>query len=144
MKMSSLPSSQRLRRGRSFQPRLEALEARTALSTLTVVSGADSGPGSLRDAVASAASGDTIVFDASLRGATIGLTSGELNVTKNLTILGLGAGRLTIDGGASSRLFEVGPGVSLSLSGLTLADGQADVGGGVFNAGSLTLDHVTL
>src|SRR5262249_23801254 len=94
-------------------------------------------------AVTGAAPGDTIVFDPHLRGATIALTSGELSVTRNLTIVGLGAGRLTIDGGASSRLFEVGPGVSLSLSGLTLADGQADVGGGVFNAGSLTLDHVT-
>src|SRR5262245_45081905 len=120
MKTPSLPSSVRSRRGRSFRPRLEVLEARTVLSTLTVF---DAGPGSLRAAVASATPGDTIVFASQLAGSTITLTSGELAVTTNLNVVGPGAARLTIDGNTSNRLFEVSAGVSLSLSGLTLANG---------------------
>src|SRR6478735_307667 len=45
-----------------FRPRLEILEDRTALSTLTVLNNHDSGAGSLRDTIAHAKDGDTIVF----------------------------------------------------------------------------------
>jgi hypothetical protein len=51
-----------------YRPRLETLEDRCLPSTLTVSSTADSGPGSLRDTLAAAQSGDTIVFDRSLDG----------------------------------------------------------------------------
>src|SRR5262249_21154357 len=51
------------RLGRSFVPRLELLEDRTVLSTLTVTNPADSGDGSLRAVIATAQSGDQIVFD---------------------------------------------------------------------------------
>ena len=65
---------------RAFLPRIEALEERTLLSTLTVVNTADSGPGSLRATIAGAAAGDTIVFNHALAGQTITLTSGELTI----------------------------------------------------------------
>ena len=55
----------------SFRPRLEALEDRFCLSTLTVVNNADSGNGSLRAAIANAQNGDTINFGKSLDGQTI-------------------------------------------------------------------------
>src|SRR5215831_15249170 len=71
---------------RSFLPRLEMLEDRTVPSTLTVTSPADSGDGSLRAMIAAAQSGDQIVFDASLRGQTITLTSGELAISKSLDV----------------------------------------------------------
>ena len=45
-------------------------------ATLTVTTTADSGPGSLRAAIAAASDGDTIQFDAALNGQTITLTSG--------------------------------------------------------------------
>jgi hypothetical protein len=60
---------------------LEALEERSLPSTFTVLNVNDSGAGSLRAAVASAAADggpDTIVFDPSLSRQTISLTSGEL------------------------------------------------------------------
>src|SRR5262245_27763170 len=74
---------QRIQRGRAaerlrFVPRLEALEDRTLLSTLTVLNTADSGAGSLREAIATANSGDTIDFAHKLSGKTIVLTSGQL------------------------------------------------------------------
>lgn len=71
-----LPRSGRCssRKRRSFVPRIEILEARTVLSTLTVLNNLDNGAGSLRDAIALADHGDTIVFDAGLGGQTITLT----------------------------------------------------------------------
>jgi hypothetical protein len=51
-------------------------------STLLVTSPADSGPGSLRAVIVAAQSGDQIVFDQSLSGQTITLTSGPLAITQ--------------------------------------------------------------
>src|SRR6516225_3286050 len=69
-----------------FRPRIEILEQRTVLSTWTVTSPADSGDGSLRAMIAAAQDGDQIVFDDSLHGQTIRLTSGQLALTKSLDI----------------------------------------------------------
>src|SRR6516164_10603811 len=51
-----------------FRPRLEGLEERTVLSTLTVLNTLDKGAGSLRDTITSAKSGDRIVFSPSFDG----------------------------------------------------------------------------
>jgi len=90
----------------------------------------DSGPGSLRDALAIANDGDTINFDSSLNGETITLTSGELNVDKDVTISGPGANNLAVDGNAQSGVFYVNPGNTITISGLTVANGY---GGGINN-----------
>src|SRR6516225_7876229 len=66
----------RQKRPARVRPVLELLEDRTVLSTLTVLNALDSGAGSLRDAIKAARSGDTILFDSSLSGQTITLTSG--------------------------------------------------------------------
>ena len=63
---------------RSSVPQLIPLEDRTVLSVLMVLNNADSGAGSLRDTIAAAQSGDTIVFDPSLAYETITLSSGPL------------------------------------------------------------------
>jgi hypothetical protein len=129
----------------SFAPRLEALEDRTALSTLTVLNNSDSGTGSLRAVIASASSGDQIVFDPALNGQTITLASGELLLNKDLTITGPGAGLLTVSGNNASRVFEVASGVTDSISGLALSHGRAaPTGGGILNAGTLTLSNATV
>ena len=60
----------------------------------------DSGPGSLRQAVADDSFGDEpIVFSPALSGRTITLTSGPIEIGHNLTISGPGASLLTLDGG---------------------------------------------
>src|SRR6516162_9725643 len=128
---------------RWFLPRLEILEDRTVLSTWAVTSPADSGDGSLRAMIAAAQSGDQIVFDPSLQGQTIMLTSGQLAITKSLDIEGPGADLLAVSGNHASRVFVISGGVTVTLAGLTITAGLAvgaDGGGGILNVGStLTL-----
>src|SRR2546421_145197 len=112
----------------------------------------DSGAGSLRDAIINACSGDTISFDTSAGHvmSPITLTSGELLIDKSLTIQGPGAGTLTISGNNSSRVFEISLNQTANLSGLTIANGQVagsngtNKGGGILNAGNLTIDSCTI
>src|SRR5207248_2999642 len=94
---------------RGFVPRLEVLEGRTLPSTFTVLNLADSGAGSLRDAILAAEANpgpDMIAFAKGVQGA-ITLMSGEFLITSDLTINGPGANRLTINGNDSSRIFDV-------------------------------------
>jgi hypothetical protein len=109
--------------GRPFRPRLESLEDRTALSTLTVLNDLDRGAGSLRDAIAGAKSGDTIVFAPGLNGQTITLTSGALAINKSVDIEGPGAGLLAVSGNNSFRVFDVSQGLTVTIAGLTVTRG---------------------
>ena len=129
-----------------FRPQLEALGDRLVPSTLTVTNNLDSGPGSLRADIAAAQSGDTIVFDPSLNGQTIALTSGVLDINKNLTIQGPGAGQLAISGNHTSQVFKVEAAVQATLSGLTISNGSSttSAGGGIDNFGNLTISACTV
>jgi parallel beta-helix repeat protein len=131
---------------------LEMLENRWVPSTLTVKNTNDSGPDSLRAVIAAAHTGDTINFSNATASETvnfydgkvhtIALTSGELLVSRNITIAGAGADKLTISGSHLSRVFEVASSTrSVVLSGLTITGGLAQFanGGGVLNHGSLTV-----
>jgi hypothetical protein len=126
-------------------PRLEHLEDRTVLSTLTVTNPADSGDGSLRAAIAVAQSGDQIVFDTSLKGQAITLTSGPLAITQSLDIEGPGADKLVLSANHASRIFALSGGVTVTIAGLTITEGMFtgnDGGGAIVNAGSsLTLTN---
>src|SRR5262245_6101625 len=128
-------------------PRLEDLECRTLPSTLTVLDLADSGPGSLRQAVLDANANpgaDVIDFAPELSG-TIVLTGGQPSITDDLQIDGPGADRLAISGNDSSRVLQIAGGVTVGMDDLTITDGRADRGGAIRNAGgSLTLTRVVL
>jgi hypothetical protein len=98
--------------------------------TITVTNLDDDGPGSLRQAIDDADPGDTIEFAAGLTG-TITLTTGELDIREDLTINGPGADRLTVSGNHDSRVFDIFD-VDVTITGLTIADGDAGVGGGIY------------
>src|SRR5262249_38360267 len=102
----------------------------------------DDGVGSLRDAIETAASGDTIIFSVSLP-ATITL-SNTLIIGINLTITGPGSSNLAISGGKAVRVFSISSGVTVLLSGITIKDGSSDGGGGIYNNGTLTIANSTL
>src|SRR6266496_3534151 len=109
-------------------------------ATITVINTSDSGAGSLRQAISDSSSGDTINFDSSLNGQTITLTSDELFINKNLTITGPGANLLAINGNTANRVFDIGSGITVTISGLTITNGNAGYeGGGIYNQGTLTI-----
>jgi beta-glucanase (GH16 family) len=114
-------------------------------TALTVTTLADSGPGSLREAVGLIAPDGEIIFDPSLAGGIISLTSGQLLVNRNMTIDGSAAPGLTVSGSNLSRVFQITAGSTAGFNDLTIADGAgAPWGGGILNYGTLNLDYVTV
>jgi len=99
----------------------------TQAATITVINTNDSGAGSLRQALADAYNGDTIDFGVT---GTITLTTGELLVDKNVTIEGPGAASLAVNGNATSRVFQIGSGKTVTISGLTITNGRVSGGSG--------------
>jgi hypothetical protein len=127
---------------------VERLEDRTVPSTFMVGNLSDSGAGSLRQAILDAngnPGADLIRFAPAARDGTIALAGGQLSITDDLTIDGPGAGRLAVSGNDASRVFQISSGVAVSIDGLTVTHGMAvGRGGGILNAGTLTLSHAVL
>ena len=126
---------------------VERLEDRALPSTFTVLDLADSGAGSLRQAVLDANANpghDVIQFAPGLQG-TIALTSGQLAITDDLEIDGPGADRLAVSGSDASRVFKINSSVPVTIDGLTITHGRAvGAGGGILNAGALTISNAIL
>jgi CSLREA domain-containing protein len=128
------------------------MEDRTLLSSFVVSNTGDSGPGSLRQAIAGANAqqgANVITFDptAFATPQTIALSSGQLelsNTSGTETITGPAAG-VTVSGGGASRVFQVDSGVTASISGLTVTGGgNASSGGGLSNLGTTMLTNCTI
>ncbi len=118
------------------------------------------GPNSLAEALATDDDGSTITFASNLTGINLAgqdvtvdpsgdgsysesfYYNGPLSITRNVTIVGPSGGRLTIDAGLRSRIFAVSPGVTASISNLTLSNGEEEQGGAILNSGNLTLDNI--
>jgi hypothetical protein len=113
-------------------------------ATYTVSNLNDSGPGSLRQAINDAngtLGTSTINFSVS---GTIPVTSGELNIISSLKISGPGSGSLTVSGNNTSRIFNVNAN-HVTISGITIQNGSTgSSGGGINNAGSLTVRDCTI
>ncbi|MGC3990604.1 MAG: hypothetical protein QM796_13175 [Chthoniobacteraceae bacterium] len=116
---------------------LELLEGRIAPSTVIVTNLNDSGAGSLRAAIAGSHNGDVIDFKTGL--------SGLIHVKSNLLIkdsLSInGGGRITLDGGGSTQLFNISNNEtsSVGLMGLTFRNGYGADGGAIYATGSLSI-----
>lgn len=109
---------------------------------------ADSGPGSLRYAIAHAPNGSTITFTPAASG-TLTLTSGEILINKDLNITKGSAtvGGLWIVSNISSRLFTISPGAAVSIGYLMLSTGNPGPtanGGLILNEGDLTIHNCLL
>jgi hypothetical protein len=151
---------------RRFQPGLQRLEDRAVLSTFRINTTLDTvavdlkkgkdttGHISLRSAIqaADARGGSNTII---LPGGTFTLTiagagedagaSGDLDITRNLTIKGKGSGSTIIDGNNLDRVFQVLSG-KVSISNLTIQHGRAlGTGGGILNSGgTVTLSSVAI
>jgi hypothetical protein len=77
--------------------------------------------GTLREVLTEQATdGDTIV----LNSGQYDLTLGELEVNASVTIVGPGADMVAVDGNHNSRVFYISPGHTVSISGLTIRNGN--------------------
>src|SRR5262245_43628794 len=110
-----------------------ATPSKASPCTNTLPATQDSGPGSLRYALANATNSHTITFCPGVTG-TIKLTSGQLAISNGVTIVGPGANVLALDGNGSNRVFYVSSSLPVSISGLTITNGYAtDTAGGIDN-----------
>jgi len=117
----------------------------SGLTPNVVTNTADDGCGSLREQIANATNGSTITFNSSLMNQTITLTSGEIDISKNLTLQGPGMLNLNISGNNTSRIFHLFQGNNFNITGLTLKDASAPTdGGAIFAEGILTLQYISL
>jgi predicted outer membrane repeat protein len=135
-------------------PDADRAVAAAAAANFTVTNTNDSGPGSLRQAIADANSApgpDTI--DITAHG-TLQLAS-TLLITDEVTLLGPGADLFAVDGGGVMGVFRIrddrtvdGDVITLpvqaNLADLTVQNGNANRGGGIQNVGGLTLTNVNL
>jgi hypothetical protein len=130
------PSARVSRRRR---PQLELLEDRFVPSTVTNLDNA--GMGSLRQAILDTPAGGTVDFQSDLSG-TITLTSGELAISKSLTIAGPGPDAIAVSGNNASRAFDITGSPTVAISGLTIVDGSASGSGGAISVdGTLTISQ---
>ena len=135
---------------------LASLTGPLCAATFTVTNTNDSGPGSLRDAVAlsnTLPGADTIDFTVT---GLIVLTTGQMNINGPLTITGPGAASLAIAGNQNGRIFSIfenvadvcaNPGTDfpVSISGLKLVEGRRgsdNPGGAMYSEKTLTLSGV--
>ncbi|WP_438300318.1 Ig-like domain-containing protein [Pseudomonas sp. NMS19W] len=136
---------------------LSMSEYQWGLATWTATNNANTGVGSLRAALASAQNGDIVTFST---GMTVQLTS-ELLINKNITVDGDlnndGVADVTLDGQYKTRVVEITTGSTVTLDGLVITRGLVSgnggnggygatgaMGGGIFNAGILTLNNVSV
>jgi len=76
---------------------------------------------------------------------TYSLTLGSLALTANtIAVSGAGSATTIVDAGGLSGVFTVAKGVTATLSGLTITNGVAATGGGINNAGALSLEGASV
>ncbi len=133
------------------RPTLEPLEDRTLMSTCHVTRLSDSGVGKgfrgdLRyciNKVNAEPGPDAIDFTVT---GTINLTGILPSISEALGIAGPGADQLVIrrDSGGDYRILTVASGVSVEIYSVTITNGLSSLGGGINNAGILTLADVVV
>lgn len=134
-------------------------------ATFTITANWDSFPGdglcSLREAIIAANTNtavdacpagngvDTIILPAGQYDLTVAginenaALTGDLDITEDLIIIGDGSANTTINANGVDRSFHILWTATVEISGLTITLGNADLGGGILNSGTLTLTDTT-
>ncbi|MEI7848932.1 MAG: choice-of-anchor Q domain-containing protein [Chloroflexota bacterium] len=123
-----------------------AMSAAACSAAITVSNANDDGTGSLRQALVDVCAGGTISFDASVFNSTSPQTillASEITIDKSLTLDGPGAGVLAISGGSKIRPFTINSGITVVIQDVTIKQGHANSGSGIYNNGTLTVKYST-
>lgn len=131
-----------------------ALQGAGCPATVMVTTSADSGDGSLRQALDTICNGGRVTFAAQLSGQSIYLHS-HLLLQRDAIIDGSTlTDAVTLSGRSKVRVLKVMAGVAVTLTKVIIADGWlmggpypdsvASIGGGILNHGTLTLHEVAL
>ena len=105
---------------------------------------------SLRSAINKAntlTAGDITVDTTQLPGTapwTTTLTNGVLELSANVNVTGPGAAKFNVSGNNASSVFQVDASSVASISSLTVTSGNASNGGGITNAGGLTISEIVV
>ncbi len=119
-------------------------------ATVNVTSNANSGAGTLRQALSNVCDGGTVTFQSGLGPITI---DSELVIDRSITINNANASTIIIQRNVlvgNFRIFNINAGYTVSINGLTItagvatAGGAGDFGGGIRNDGTLTLTNTTV
>ena len=107
---------------------------------ITTVNAGDGAWKLLREVVRIADNNATITINGEIKATPTSGNNGEIVINKNLTIKGkTGASLDKLNAITLSRIFKVKTGNTLTLENITLKNGKADNGGGVYNEGTLIM-----
>jgi hypothetical protein len=109
---------------------------------LEVINTNNDGYGSLREAISSASSGDTILFDYVVWNDSIQLLT-PITLDKNLFFLENNS-NVSIDGSTSSKVFQVTAGNQISIKGMNIICCSYTDGRCIDNEGNLILENVMI
>ncbi len=68
----------------------------------------------------------------------------RFTISRNVGIIGSGAGNTIIDGGQAGRVLTVAAGATVTLESLTVQNGVSSAGGGILNRGTLTIQNSSI
>ena len=90
--------------------------------------------------------GTTVTFDPALDDSTITLQGTSLRIDKSMVIDASALSSLTLDAARHSRVLSIAAAADeeVELAGLTITGGSAAYGGGIYNAGTLTVTGCTI
>ncbi len=127
---------------------IEVYAQGTCLNNITVTNNGDSGPGTIRQALADVCNDGTVGFAPGLADQTITLTSAELSITKTVAITNPNAPNLKVSGNNAHRVFNIQSGAKVTISHLSIISGaviNTNGGGILLNSGaSLTFTNSVL
>jgi hypothetical protein len=119
---------------------VEAVLAIEILDLREVVNTLNDGDGSLRQNIADAEPGETILFETGLDPSIS--VNGALLLTKNVTIRGpLPPAEIVLDALENNRVFEISVAANVTLQNLRLRGGSASSGGAIQNQGMLVIER---
>jgi transcriptional regulator with XRE-family HTH domain len=107
-------------------------------SSIMVTNTQDDGPGSLRAAIYAAQSGGIIRFSPFLKG-TIQLKSEDLNLTRNITLIGNNPNSVAISS-LSGKKLHIARGNTVTINNLSFKDSVIQDSGIIYNEGNLTFN----